>query len=51
MLGARHHRLEAMGLHYRRDIRRVGRDRHPADLRGLGPAQHMDDHRQAGDIQ
>ena len=51
MIGARHDRLAAMGGDRRRDLRRVGGDRDAADLGGLGPAQHMDDHRQAGDIQ
>ena len=47
----RHDGFAAMGGDRRRDFRRVGRNRHAADLGGLGPAQHMDDHRQAGDIQ
>jgi hypothetical protein len=51
MIGARHDRLKAMGDHDSGDLRRVGSDRHAADLSCLGPAQHMDDHRQAGDIQ
>ena len=51
MIGARHDRLAAMGFDGRGDLRRVGGDRDAADFGGLGPAQHMDDHRQAGDIQ
>ena len=51
VVGARHDRLAAVGRHRRRNFRRVGCDRDPADPGGFGPAQHMDDHRQAGDIQ
>ena len=51
MIGAGHDRFAAMGCHDGRDLRRVGGDRDAADSGGLGPAQHMDDHRQAGDIQ
>ena len=51
MIGAGHHRLAAMGLHRGRDLGRVGGDRHPADFRRFGPPQHVDDHRQAGDVQ
>ena len=40
-----------MGRHHGCDLRRVGCDRHPADLRGFRPAQHMDDHRNPGDVQ
>ena len=50
MIGARHHRLAAGGLHGGRDLGRVGGDRHPADSGLLGPPQHVDDHRQAGDV-
>ena len=38
VVGARHDRLAAMGLHGRRDLGRVGGDRHPADLRPPRPA-------------
>ena len=51
VIGARHHRFKAMGGHRGHNLGRVGGDRHAADLRGLRPAQHMDDHRQAGNIQ
>ena len=51
MIRPRHDRLAAMGFHRGRDLRRVGGDRHAADSGRLRPAQHMDDHRQAGDIQ
>ena len=50
MVGARHHRLAAMGGHRLGDLGCVGGDSHPADLRGLRPAQHMDDHRRPGDV-
>ena len=33
------------------DLGGVGGDRDPADLGGFGAAQHVDDHRQAGDVQ
>ena len=51
MIGAGHHRLAAVGFHGGRDFRRVGGYRDPADLGGFRPPQHMDDHRQAGDVQ
>ena len=51
MVGAGHHRLAAGGLHGGGDLGRVGGDRHPADLGRLGPPQHVDDHRQAADIE
>ncbi len=51
VVGAGHDRLAAMRPHRGGDIGRVGRDRDPADLSGFRPAQHMDDHRQAADIQ
>ena len=51
MIGARHDRFAAVGRHRRCDLGRVGGDRHAADPGSLGPAQHMDDHRQAGDVQ
>ena len=51
MVGACHDRLAAMGHHRDRDIRRIGGDRHAADTGRLRPPQHMDDHRQAGDVQ
>ncbi len=50
MVGAGHDGLAAVRCHGRRDLRRIGGDRHTADLGGLGPAQDMDDHRQAGDV-
>jgi hypothetical protein len=51
VIGAGHDRLEAMGGHRHQQCRRIGGDGDTADSRGLGAAQHMDDHRQAGDIQ
>ena len=51
VVGARHDRFAAMGCHGGCDLRRVGGDGDAADFGGLGPAQHMDDHRQAGDVQ
>ena len=51
MVGARHDRFAAMGGDHVRYVRRIGGDRHAADLGGLRPPQHMHDHRQAGDIQ
>ena len=51
MIGARHHGLAAMGRDRGGDLGRIGGDRDPADPGRLRPAQHMDDHRQAGDIQ
>ena len=51
MIGARHDGLAAMGRHGDGDVGRVGGDRDAADSGRLRPAQHMDDHRQAGDVQ
>jgi len=51
MVGAGHDGLAAMGGHGARNFRGVGGDHNPADLRFGGPAQHMDDHRQAADVQ
>ena len=51
MIGPGHHDLPAGGLYGGGDLRRVGGDRHPADLGLLGPPQHMHDHRQAADIE
>ena len=51
MIGTGHHHLAAGGLHRGRDLGRVGGDRHPADFRLFGPPHHVDDHRQAADIQ
>ena len=51
VVGAGHDRLAAMGLHGGRDLRRVGGDRHPADLRLFRPPQHVDDHRHPADVQ
>ena len=51
MVGTGHDGLAAMGCHHLGDLGGIGGDRDPADLRGLGAAQHVDDHRQAGDVQ
>ena len=51
MIGACHDHFTAVGRHCRRDLGRIGGNRHAADPGGLGPPQHMDDHRQAGDLQ
>jgi hypothetical protein len=51
MIGAGHHHLAAGGLHRGRDLGRVGGDGHPADFGLLGPPQHVDDHRQAADVE
>ena len=51
VVGAGHDRLAAMRHAPRRRSRRVGRHGHAADLGRLRPAQHMDDHRQAGDVE
>ena len=51
MVRARHDGFAAMGGDHGGDLGGVGGDRDAADPRRLGPAQHMDDHRQAGDIQ
>jgi hypothetical protein len=51
MVGTRHHHLAAGRLYRGRDLGRVGGDRHPADSGLLGPPQHVDDHRQAADVQ
>ena len=50
VVGARHDRLAAMGLDRGRDLRRVGGNRHSADPGLFPPAQHVDDHRQSGDV-
>ncbi len=47
MIGAGHDRFAAVGGHGGCDLGRVGCDCDPADAGGFGPAQHMDDHRQA----
>ena len=51
MIAPRHDGFAAMGFDGRGDLRRVGGDRHAADLGRLGAAQDMHDHGQAGDIQ
>ena len=51
MIGTGHHHLAAGSPHGGRDLGRVGGDRHPADFGLLGSPQHVDDHRQAADIE
>ena len=51
VVGPRHDRLAAMGFDDLGDLGGVGRHRDPADFGGFGAAQHVDDHRQAGDVQ
>ena len=51
VVGAGHHRFAAMRVHGSGDFRRVGGNRDAADPGGFGPAQHMHDHRQPGNIQ
>ena len=51
MIGPGHHRFATMAGHHCGDLRCVGGNRHAPDPGGLGPAQHMNDHRQPGNIQ
>jgi hypothetical protein len=51
VIRAGHDGFTAVSFHRGRDLRRVGGDRHAADLRGIGLAQDMDDHRQAGNVE
>ncbi len=50
MVGAGHDRLPARLVHGRFDLGRIRRDDDRPDRGCLGPAQHMHDHRQSGDI-
>jgi len=51
VVGVGQHGLAAMGLHHVGDFQRVGGDRNAPDPGLFRPAQHVDDHRQAGDVQ
>ena len=50
MVGPRHDGAAAGLFHSRGDLGRIGRDHDRADAGGLRAAQHVHDHRLAGDI-
>ena len=50
VIAAGHDRAAAGFVHRRRDRLRIGRHHHGTDLGGFGLSQHVNDHRQPGDV-